>query len=50
MDHLKSMDPDVFASIASEAKRPAGGMELIACADSVSRRGRGAAFGGGPGR
>jgi glycine hydroxymethyltransferase len=37
MDHLKSMDPDVFASIASEAKRQADGLELIASENFVSR-------------
>ena len=37
MDHLKSMDPDVFASIVSEAKRQADGLELIASENFVSR-------------
>ena len=37
MDHLKSTDPAVFASIVAEAKRQADGLELIASENFVSR-------------
>lgn len=36
MEHLRTADPDVFASIVSEAKRQADGLELIASENFVS--------------
>jgi len=37
MDHLKAIDPDIFDSVVSEARRQADGLELIASENFVSR-------------
>ncbi|MDZ7780264.1 MAG: serine hydroxymethyltransferase [Gemmatimonadota bacterium] len=36
MDHLKASDPEIFDSIVAEARRQAGGLELIASENFVS--------------
>jgi glycine hydroxymethyltransferase len=37
LDHLKSADPEVFASVVAEARRQSDGLELIASENFVSR-------------